>query len=120
MLHEQYRMHPSISQWPSAFFYDAQLIDAPQVCGGEREAAFHSHACFPPLCFWDLRDGKERGGDAGGAGASLSNTLEADLACHLFTGWCRKWKPHLRWTFAHLLTALSLPTCALAHADMGF
>lgn len=34
LLAVQYRMHPEIRAFPSAFFYDGQLVDAEQVGGG--------------------------------------------------------------------------------------
>ncbi len=27
LLAEQYRMHPTISSWPSRFFYDGRIVD---------------------------------------------------------------------------------------------
>ena len=55
MLREQYRMHPCISAWPSSFFYEGLLVDAPSVQGQGRAAPFHKDGCFPPLAFFDCR-----------------------------------------------------------------
>lgn len=50
-------MHPAISAWPSAFFYEGQIADAPGVLPGPgvggRAAPWHAAPCFPPLAFWD-------------------------------------------------------------------
>ncbi|CAG9467508.1 unnamed protein product [Pedinophyceae sp. YPF-701] len=78
MLTEQYRMHPEISAFPSTYFYDGCLRDGEGVQGGGRAAAFHAQAAFPPVCFWDVRDGR-----MSRRGASLSNAEEADLAAVL-------------------------------------
>lgn len=55
MLSEQYRMHPAISAWPASYFYHGNLVDGPSVKGGGCAAAFHAHACFPPLALFDCR-----------------------------------------------------------------
>ncbi|BDA50111.1 probable helicase SEN1 at C-terminar half [Coccomyxa sp. Obi] len=88
LLAEQYRMHPAISAWPSAYFYASQLKDAPAVLNDARSALFHQTLCFPPLAFFDCREGRESGGCGleGSAAASIRNSSEVDLACTLFTG----------------------------------
>ena len=61
LLSEQYRMHPAISAWPSSYFYEGRLLDAPGVAagsgggggGGGRAAPWHATLCFPPLAFYD-------------------------------------------------------------------
>ena len=53
MLSEQYRMHPKISVWPAAFFYDGKLVDGLSVAAGNCSAGFHSKPCFPPLAVFD-------------------------------------------------------------------
>ncbi|KAK9830550.1 hypothetical protein WJX72_012414 [[Myrmecia] bisecta] len=96
MLSEQYRMHPAISAWPSAFFYDGKLVDGRGIReGGERDAAFHKQPCFPPLAFYDCLEGRERAGSREGSGGSLSNALEAELACTLYTGVMRQYAAEL-------------------------
>ncbi|KAK9868262.1 hypothetical protein WJX84_007623 [Apatococcus fuscideae] len=85
MLSEQYRMHPAISMWPSLFFYERKLLDGPELRDGScRRAPWHSRPCFPPLAFFDCQEGRERSG--AGAGGSLSNSTEAELAAKLLAG----------------------------------
>lgn len=54
LLKEQYRMHPDIAAWPSAYFYDGQLV-TPPATHAQYSAAFHALAAFPPLAFYDCR-----------------------------------------------------------------
>lgn len=49
-------MHPAISAWPARFFYDAELVDGPDV--HTLAAPFHAHRCFPPLAFFDCMEVK--------------------------------------------------------------
>ncbi|GAB4823482.1 hypothetical protein N2152v2_010528 [Parachlorella kessleri] len=88
LLSEQYRMHPAIAAWPSAFFYDGRLTDAPGVApgpagAGGRAAPWHAMPCFPPLAFFDCLEGRETSATSGG---SLSNLEEAELAYTLYSG----------------------------------
>lgn len=91
-------MHPAISAWPSAFFYQGRLLDAPAVRPGPdgtggRAAPWHARRRLPPLAFWDCPQGRERGG--GGGGASVSNQEEAEVAWALYCGalcvWLMGW-----------------------------
>jgi hypothetical protein len=73
LLTEQFRMHPAISAWPSKFFYDGRLRDAPSVAGdrasgaaSSRAATFHRRACFGPLAFFDCQEVGCRDEGAGG------------------------------------------------------
>jgi len=83
MLNTQYRMHPSISDFPRRIFYDGKLIDGPNVKNPEygnplKRAIFQKFHSFQPFTVLDLESTEERGG------TSLSNTNEAQLALHLF------------------------------------
>ncbi|ORZ14789.1 AAA domain-domain-containing protein [Absidia repens] len=74
----QYRMHPHISAFPSALFYQSRLLDGPKM--DEKTAAiWHKNPNFPPYIFFNVKDGQEKQG----YGASLFNTSEADAAVTL-------------------------------------
>ena len=48
VLNTQYRMHPTISAFPSLTFYRNQLRDAPGMADA-RKRPWHGHALFGPL-----------------------------------------------------------------------
>ncbi len=78
-------------RFPSGFFYDGSLLDGVGITA--RAAAHHALAkCFGPLVVWDLADGREGRGRAGGGGGarggSLHNAHEADFSVALFRGAC--------------------------------
>eukprot|EP00026_Physarum_polycephalum_P000365 Phypoly_transcript_00365.p1 GENE.Phypoly_transcript_00365~~Phypoly_transcript_00365.p1 ORF type:complete len:928 (+),score=171.75 Phypoly_transcript_00365:2260-5043(+) len=79
LLRTQYRMHPSIRQFPSQHFYEDRLEDAPSVLTG-RNQPYHEKPCFGPYVFYDLRDTFEQETAAG----SVCNTLEANFVFALF------------------------------------
>lgn len=112
LLTVQFRMHPAIRSWPSSFFYEGRLVDAPSVTSSPDEPFY---AAFPlrPYAFFDVAAGREArgtaaagatGGNGGGGGAgeaaaaappragggaaagggSLRNDAEAALAVSLF------------------------------------
>jgi senataxin len=83
MLNTQYRMHPSISDFPRRVFYDGKLQDGPNVKQPEygnplKKAILQRFHSFQPFTVLNLESTEERGG------TSLSNTNEAQLALHLF------------------------------------
>mmetsp|Transcript_13454 Transcript_13454/g.20101 ORF Transcript_13454/g.20101 Transcript_13454/m.20101 type:complete len:451 (+) Transcript_13454:3-1355(+) len=83
MLDTQYRMHPSISDFPRRIFYDGKLLDGPNVKNPEygnplKNVIFQKFHSFEPFTVLDLESTEERGG------TSLSNTTEAQFALHLF------------------------------------
>ncbi|GFR50440.1 hypothetical protein Agub_g12661, partial [Astrephomene gubernaculifera] len=99
LLARQYRMHPHISRFPSAYFYDDELRDGETITPASRAAPCHSHPLFGPLVLLDCREGRERAGGGGGSGrgssssgggggggGSLRNLAEADLVAELYAG----------------------------------
>jgi hypothetical protein len=89
LLRQQYRMHPAISAWPSAFFYSGQLQDAAALVvppsgsngSGGRSAPWHDRPCFPPLAFWDCREA------SAGAGR-LRGRMHEGLVSRRWAGCC--------------------------------
>lgn len=55
----QYRMHPSISVFPSVAFYNSRLTDGPSM---ETKTAqpWHAHSLFPPYSFFHVRGSNEQ------------------------------------------------------------
>lgn len=67
------------------FFYDGQLLDGAGISAVSKGARFHSKLAFRPFVMWDCREGRERGA-AAGAGGSLRNIAEAQMAATLVAG----------------------------------
>ncbi|GAB2275183.1 hypothetical protein Dimus_009945 [Dionaea muscipula] len=58
MLDTQYRMHPSISSFPSMEFYGGKLENGPDV-EEQAKRLWHDYRCFGPFCFFDIHEGEE-------------------------------------------------------------
>eukprot|EP00854_Cymbomonas_tetramitiformis_P001457 gene1457-2079_t len=83
MLTEQYRMHPAIRQFPSAFFYHGRLTDSESVTSRAPAAAedqYTDRAPLFPYVLFDVAAGRET---RVGGGGSMQNPMEADLAVSL-------------------------------------
>ncbi|WIA18803.1 hypothetical protein OEZ85_003486 [Tetradesmus obliquus] len=96
----QYRMHPAIRTFPSAYFYHSQLIDAPSVLQRPRPwfdaaaaaaagvttspaaAPSSSSSVLLPYVVYDVSRGRERFAARGGK--SPENELEARMAVALY------------------------------------
>lgn len=74
LLSIQYRMHPDISRFPSAFFYESRLQDGLGI-GTATRRDWHDAGEFRPYVFYDIR-----GREQTGPGHSLYNATEADAA----------------------------------------
>ncbi|KAK4047450.1 hypothetical protein OIO90_006196 [Microbotryomycetes sp. JL221] len=79
LLNTQYRMHPNISAFPSAAFYDSRLQDGPDMDKITAQP-WHANNLFPPYVFYHVSDGKE----VVGRHHSLSNPREAATALALY------------------------------------
>ena len=78
LLSIQYRMHPSISQFPSAAFYGRHLRDGPGMAEATAQP-WHAAPLFGPFRFLDVR-----GTESMGRGHSLQNTAEARAAMQAY------------------------------------
>lgn len=72
-------MHPHISAFPSAAFYDHRLTDGPSMDVQTRQE-WHSNALFPPYAFMHVNGGSE----VAGRNHALSNPREASTALAIY------------------------------------
>ncbi|KAK7740756.1 DEAD-box type RNA helicase [Cytospora paraplurivora] len=79
LLDTQYRMHPEISAFPSAEFYEGKLYDGDDM-GRLRLQPWHEAKLLGPYRFFDVEGSQERGRK----GQSLVNTHELDVAMQLY------------------------------------
>eukprot|EP00271_Cylindrocystis_brebissonii_P021924 TRINITY_DN8169_c0_g1_i4.p1 TRINITY_DN8169_c0_g1~~TRINITY_DN8169_c0_g1_i4.p1 ORF type:complete len:1053 (-),score=232.79 TRINITY_DN8169_c0_g1_i4:155-3313(-) len=80
LLNLQFRMHPAIRDFPSRYFYENRLIDAPSVVE-KPEEPWHTHPLLRPYLFFDVSRGQE---SHGSSSMSYQNRDEAVLAVKLF------------------------------------
>ncbi|KAJ1924603.1 DEAD-box type RNA helicase [Tieghemiomyces parasiticus] len=113
LLSIQYRMHPEISRFPSRMFYNAQLLDGPDLRerkvavwhvdpagGGGGDGAGGRIPRFAPFRFYHVAHGREQ--SAGNK--SLVNHAEAEALCDFVAGLCRTFP---RETFAHRIGVIT-------------
>ncbi|PFH62772.1 hypothetical protein XA68_11995 [Ophiocordyceps unilateralis] len=79
LLDTQYRMHPDISLFPSAEFYEGQLRNGPDMARLRRQP-WHGSALLGPYRFFDIAGSQERGH----RGQSLVNTRELEVAMAMY------------------------------------
>ncbi|KAK2992174.1 hypothetical protein RJ640_000810, partial [Escallonia rubra] len=79
LLSTQYRMHPSVSCFPNAKFYQNQLTDAPMVKNKSYEKRYLSGPMYGPFSFINISGGKEVRDD----GNSLKNFVEIAVVVKL-------------------------------------
>ncbi|GAA5985688.1 hypothetical protein JCM10908_007072 [Rhodotorula pacifica] len=78
LLSIQYRMHPNISAFPSAAFYQSRLSDGPDMHKKTLQP-WHANALFPPYAFLHV-EGREQVGRQ----HSYTNPVEAATAAAIF------------------------------------
>lgn len=79
LLDTQYRMHPEISAFPSAEFYEGKLYDGDDM-GRLRLQPWHQSKLLGPYQFFDVEGVQEKGR----RGQSLVNTKELEVAMQLY------------------------------------
>ncbi|GAA6050889.1 hypothetical protein JCM3770_005758 [Rhodotorula araucariae] len=78
LLSIQYRMHPNISAFPSAAFYQSRLADGPDM-DKKTLQPWHANALFPPYAFYHI-EGQEQTGRF----HSYTNPIEAATALAIY------------------------------------
>ncbi|GAA5849474.1 hypothetical protein JCM5353_006863 [Sporobolomyces roseus] len=78
LLSIQYRMHPNISAFPSAAFYQSRLTDGPNM-DQKTLATWHNNALFPPYAFYHVS-----GMETAGRHHSWTNPQEAQTALAIY------------------------------------
>ncbi|RDX62226.1 putative helicase MAGATAMA 3, partial [Mucuna pruriens] len=79
MLNVQYRMHPSISMFPSKEFYDGQLSDAPTVRETSYDKRFLDGKMYASYSFINISKGREQSN----LDHSLMNKIEVAAISHI-------------------------------------
>ena len=72
-------MHPNISAFPSAAFYNSQLADGPDMATKTAQP-WHNSSMFPPYAFMHVKGGSEQSNRYN----SLTNQVEAATAVALY------------------------------------
>ncbi|GAA5880785.1 hypothetical protein JCM1840_001374 [Sporobolomyces johnsonii] len=83
LLSIQYRMHPNISAFPSAAFYQSRLTDGPDM-DKKTLQPWHANALFPPYAFYHVS-----GMEKAGRHHSWTNPQEAQTALAIYDRLCR-------------------------------
>lgn len=78
LLSIQYRMHPNISAFPSAAFYQSRLSDGPEM-DKKTLQPWHANALFPPYTFYHVE-----GQEMTGRYHSYTNPVEAAMALAIY------------------------------------
>lgn len=79
LLDTQYRMHPDISAFPSASFYDGRLLDGDDMAN-LRQRVWHKSSLLAPYRFFDVQGQHQ----AAPKGHSLINIAEIEVAISLY------------------------------------
>ncbi|XP_039173758.1 LOW QUALITY PROTEIN: uncharacterized protein LOC104455602, partial [Eucalyptus grandis] len=88
LLNIQYRMHPSISLFPTSNFYKNQILDAPDVQSKSYRKSHLPWPMFGPYSFINIPDGREQIGDDG---CSLRNPVEVEVISRIVRNLYRAW-----------------------------
>ncbi|KAK3421369.1 hypothetical protein EUGRSUZ_G02024 [Eucalyptus grandis] len=88
LLNIQYRMHPSISLFPTSKFYENQILDGPNVKSKSYRKSHLPWPMFGPYSFINIPDGREQIGDDG---CSLRNPVEVEVISRIVRNLYRAW-----------------------------
>ncbi|XP_060188336.1 uncharacterized protein LOC132617360 isoform X2 [Lycium barbarum] len=87
LLNVQYRMHPSISQFPNSIFYGKQILDAPDVKCKAYEKIYLKGQCFGPYTFINVPWGEEELDNLGHRRNLVEVALVMQIVQSLFKAW---------------------------------
>ncbi|OLN96534.1 Helicase SEN1 [Colletotrichum chlorophyti] len=79
LLDRQYRMHPEISAFPSAEFYEGKLVDGEDMSALRRQP-WHASSLLGPYRFFDVEGSQSKGSK----GRSLVNNAEIRVAAQIY------------------------------------
>nr|POE69455.1 helicase sen1 [Quercus suber] len=88
LLSIQYRMHPSISFFPNANFYDNQILDAPKVKRKSYEKQYLPGPMFGPYSFISVIYGREEKDDSK---RSWRNMVEVSIVMKILQNLYKAW-----------------------------
>nr|TKS00006.1 uncharacterized protein D5086_0000188140 [Populus alba] len=88
LLNMQYRMHPSISQFPNKEFYDRQIQDASNVKERNYQKQFLQGNMYGPYSFINVANGKEQFND----GRSKKNLVEVAVVLAIVASLFKEFK----------------------------
>lgn len=86
LLNIQYRMHPSISQFPNAEFYNGQILDGPNVIEKAREKRFLQEDMYGSYSFINVDSAKEEFDGNHSRKNMLEVAVIAQIVANLFKG----------------------------------
>ncbi|KAG5613980.1 hypothetical protein H5410_013804 [Solanum commersonii] len=96
LLNVQYRMHPSISQFPNLIFHRRQIIDAPDVKSKAYEKIYLTGQSFGPYAFINVPWGEEELDNLGHRRNLVEVALVMQMVHSLFKAWSTASKKKLR------------------------
>ncbi|WMV17912.1 hypothetical protein MTR67_011297 [Solanum verrucosum] len=96
LLNIQYRMHPSISQFPNSIFHRRQIIDAPDVKSKAYEKIYLTGQSFGPYAFINVPWGEEELDNLGHRRNLVEVALVMQMVQSLFKAWSTASKKKLR------------------------
>ncbi|KAM0057421.1 putative P-loop containing nucleoside triphosphate hydrolase, DNA2/NAM7 helicase, helicase [Helianthus debilis subsp. tardiflorus] len=84
LLNVQYRMHPSISQFPNAEFYNGQILDGPNVMDIAREKRFLKEHMYGSYSFINVESAYEEFDNKKSTKNMVEVVVIAEIITHLF------------------------------------
>ncbi|KAJ0785884.1 putative P-loop containing nucleoside triphosphate hydrolase, DNA2/NAM7 helicase, helicase [Helianthus annuus] len=88
LLNVQYRMHPSISQFPNTEFYNGQILDGPNVIDKAREQRFLQEDMYGAYSFINVDSAKEEFDKNHSTKNMVEVAVIAQIVANLFEGSC--------------------------------